>query len=226
MKVLLIMLAMSYPFLVHAAVISGSERLIVACIALLGTLLIAPGLRAGRRTAWLAAPFLSIGIVLLARAHAGWLPLYAPPVLINFFLAWVFGRTLFSGQTPLIERLARLMHAPAELLDPAIPVYARRLTFAWTFLFCAMALLNLLLALCAVPSGILALLNVDPPVEVSLQTWSLFANVLNYLIAGGFFLAEYAYRQRRFPNQPYRNLFDFIRRASAVSHRALSPRRP
>jgi hypothetical protein len=55
MKLLLILLAMSYPVLVHAAVISGSERLIVACIALLGTLLIAPGLRARRRSAWLAA---------------------------------------------------------------------------------------------------------------------------------------------------------------------------
>ena len=91
------------------------------------------------------------------------------------------------------------MHAPAERLDPAIPAYTRRLTITWTALFCAMALLNLLLALCAVPSGILAMLNVDPPVEVSLRTWSLFANVLNYLITGGFFLAEHAYRQRRFP---------------------------
>jgi uncharacterized membrane protein len=224
MKLLLILLAISYPVLVHAAAISGSERLIVACIALLGTLLIAPGLRAGRRPAWLAVPIILIAIVLLARAHAGWLPLYAPPILINSFLAWLFGRTLRRDESPLIERLARLMHDPAAQLDPAIPGYARRLTFAWTALFCTMALLNLVLALCVVPSGILALLNVDPPVEVSLQTWSLFANVLNYLIAGGFFLAEYAYRQRRFPNQPYRNLFDFIRRATALSHRALSPR--
>ena len=31
-----------------------------------------------------------------------------------------------------------------------------------------------------------------------------------------FFLIEYAYRRQRFPRQPYRNMFDFIRRTLAA----------
>jgi uncharacterized membrane protein len=226
MRPLLILLAMSYPFVVHAAVVSGSELLTVACVAILGVLLLAPGLRAGNLAAWLVTPIFAWAIFWMTRAHVGWLPLFAPPVLINFFVAWIFARTLLTGQIPLIERLVRLLHEPGEALDPAIPLYARRLTFAWAILLGMLGCINLALALCAVPAGILVLAGLEPPIEFALATWSLFANLLNYLIVGAFFLAEYAYRQHRFPRQPYRNIFEFIRRAAAVGHRAASSRQP
>lgn len=226
MRLLPILLAVSYPFLAHAAVARNSDLLAVTSIAVLAVLVIWPGLRAGRLWAWLAVPVIASVLILLARAHLPWLPLYAPPVLINLGLAWLFGSTLRAAQVPLIERLVRLLHEPAEMLDPQIPRYARRLTLAWTLLFCAMALLNLWLALCVIPSGILDLLGIQPPIAVSRSTWSLFTNLLNYLIAGGFFLGEYFYRQRRFPQQPYRNFLDFVRRSAAVGHLAMRPPRP
>ena len=204
MKRLSLLLAISYPCVVHAAIVSGSELLTVLAVAILGTLLLAPGLRAGNPVAWITAPFLAMGIVWLLHAHIGWLPLYvyAPPVLINFFVAWIFGRTLLAGRTPLIERLVRLLHEPDAALDPAILIYARRLTLTWAVLLSGLGLASLWLALYATP-----------------RTWSLFANLLSYLIVGGFFLAEYAYRQRRFPQQPYRNIFDFMRRTAIAWQR-------
>jgi hypothetical protein len=51
---------------------------------------------------------------------------------------------------------------------------------------------------------------------VPLGWWSLFANLIGYLLVAAFFLIEYAYRGRRFPQQPYRNLFDFLRRMLAA----------
>ncbi len=220
----MIVLGAAYPLISHLAVMRGSATLTVASLSVLAALVIAPKLLRGSIAAWCAIPVIVAAVSVLARSHATWLPLYAPPVLVNFFLAWLFGHTLAAGQTPLIERLVRLLHAPEEQLDPSIWRYARRLTLAWTVLFCAFGLINLGLALCVVPAGVLMLLGVHPPVAVSAQTWSVFANLLDYVIAGTFFLAEYAYRRRRFPQQPYRNLFDFIRRAAAVGHRIVDPR--
>ncbi len=222
----MIVLAVAYPLITHLAVLRRSEALTAVSLLILAALISAPKLRRGSVAAWCAVPVVIASLILLARSQAAWVPLYAPPVLINFFVAWLFGHTLGAQQTPLIERLVRLLHAPDEHLDPAVWRYARRLTLAWTLLFCGLGLLNLGLALCVVPEGILALLGYDPPIRVSAQMWSLCANLLDYLVAGAFFLVEYIYRGRRFPQQPYRSLFDFIRRAAAVGQRVVGPRSP
>jgi uncharacterized membrane protein len=47
------------------------------------------------------------------------------------------------------------------------------------------------------------------------EQWSLFANLIAYLFVLGFFIAEYAYRRRRFPQQPYRNVLEFAQRVLA-----------
>jgi hypothetical protein len=62
-------------------------------------------------------------------------------------------------------------------------------------------------------------------VTVPVSVWSLFANFLNYVIAGAFFLAEYIYRQHRFPEQPYRNIVDFMRKAGRLGPRIMGTRR-
>jgi uncharacterized membrane protein len=77
-------------------------------------------------------------------------------------------------------------------------VYARHLTLTWTVLFIGLAATNLLLAIFAEP-----------------EQWSLFANLIAYLIVLVFFMAEYAYRRRRFPQQPYRNMLEFVQRVLA-----------
>ena len=51
---------------------------------------------------------------------------------------------------------------------------------------------------------------------MSHEVWSLFTNLIDYLVVAALFLIEYAYRRQRFPRQPYRNMFDFIRRMLAA----------
>jgi uncharacterized membrane protein len=148
--------------------------------------------------------------------------MYAPPVVISFGMAWVFGKSLARGDVPVIERIVRLLHAPEEQIDSAIPRYARRLTLLWALLFVMLGTLNLILALCATPDGVLLWLGVQPPVTVPRDVWSLFANLLNYVIVAAFFVVEYIYRRYRFPHQPYANMLDFIRRASAIGPRVFS----
>jgi uncharacterized membrane protein len=134
----------------------------------------------------------------LVRSSVNVLPLYLPPVLVPAFLAWIFGQTLLPGRTPLIEQLVLLLHGPGEVPEDAALTYARRLTLAWTILFVGLAATNLLLAVFAEP-----------------EQWSLFANLIAYVIVVAFFAVEYAYRRRRFPHQPYRNLLEFVQRLLA-----------
>lgn len=216
-------LAIAYPLLAHAAVSTRSVHVTVASLLVLASLVLVPRLAAKSIVAWCLLPFVAVGLWLLARADVAWLPLYATPVCINLFAAWVFGHTLAAGQVPLIERLARLLHEPDGISDE-IARYARKVTIAWTVFLSTLAALNLALAMLAEPDGVLLVMGVQPPLTVPVETWSLFANFLNYPIAGAFFLAEYLYRRRKFPEQPYRNLFDFLKRASRVGPRVIAAR--
>ena len=213
-------LVIAYPVLAHWAVVSHSVAVTVASLAVLASLALVPRLAARSVVAWVLLPIVVIALALLGRGNIAWLPLYATPVCVNLFGAWIFGHTLAAGQVPLIERLARLMHEPDGISDE-IARYARNVTLAWTVFLFSLAMLNLTLALLASPGGVLLMMGLQPPVTVSVETWSLFANFLNYVLAGVFFLAEYIYRQRKFPDQPYRNLIDFLQRARRVGPRVM-----
>lgn len=106
-----------------------------------------------------------------------WL-LFIPPVVINAMLAWLFGRTLVRGRVPLIARFAVMEQGT---LSAELAAYTRRLTWVWTVLFIAAALFSLALAL----SG-------------HRDAWSLFTNVVNYLLVAALFLGEFVYRRLRF----------------------------
>ena len=190
--------AFAYPLVAHLAVARSSAKLTLAAIALLALSASLPSLLQGRVAAWLAIPTVIAACWWLVRSSMQVLPLYLPPVLVPAFLAWVFGQTLLPGRTPLIEQVVQLLHAPDAVPEDAALVYARRLTLAWTILFIALASTNLLLALFAEP-----------------EQWSLFANLIAYVIVVAFFAVEYAYRRRRFPNQPYRNMLEFVQRLLA-----------
>jgi uncharacterized membrane protein len=116
----------------------------------------------------------------------------------------VFGNTLLPGRTPLIAQLIRLLQPPGDEPEDAVWSYARKLTAAWTMLFVALVAFNLALAALAAP-----------------HVWSLFTNLIEYLIVAAFFAIEYAYRRQRFPRQPYRNMFDFLRRLLAAMPRLM-----
>jgi uncharacterized membrane protein/3-hydroxymyristoyl/3-hydroxydecanoyl-(acyl carrier protein) dehydratase len=217
-RIVSVSLAVAYPVLAHSASILKSPGLTLASVATLAAAILFKPLTEGRRGAWLALPVVATALVGLWRIDAASLVLFLPPVLLNAFLAWLFGHTLVRGSTPLIERLVRLLQPPdGGPPEPGVIRYAGNLTRVWTALFVLLATVNLGLAAFATPGGLLETIGVRAPLSISRTTWSLFANILNYAIVAAFFLLEYAYRRRRFPNRPYRNLPEFLRRAVAIA---------
>jgi uncharacterized membrane protein len=210
-------LSFAYPVLAHFAVARNSEGLTLAALALLAAIALLPGLVRGAAAAWLAVPLVGAAYWWLSSLAMPVLPLYVPPILVPAFLAYVFGNTLMLGRTPLISQLIRLLQAPGDA-EPESEVwsYARRLTAVWTVLFVALATFNLVLAALVEPDGLLRAGGLAPPLAVSHEVWSLFTNLIEYLVVAALFLIEYAYRRQRFPRQPYRNMFDFIRRMLAA----------
>ena len=213
-------LAIAYPVAAHVAVMTRSVVATAASLAVIASLFLLPRLAARSVAAWCLLPVVVAGLLWLAHSDAAWLPLYATPVFVNIFGAWIFGHTLAPGQVPLIERLARLLHE-GDGINDKIASYARKVTIAWTVFLSGLAVLNTTLAMLATPNGVLMLMGLHPSVTVPVEVWSLFANFIDYVMAGALFLAEYAYRQRKFPDQPYRNFFDFINRARRVGHRVI-----
>lgn len=116
---------------------------------------------------------------------------FAQHVGTNALLAWIFGRTLVAGTTPLVVSFARIVH-PA--LPPEIETYARKVTLGWTAFF---------LVTCAVS----AVLFAAAPIAV----WSTFAVLLQWPSVGAFFVGEYLLRKtlfRHFDHASLRQGFD------------------
>ncbi len=214
-----LLLGVAYPFLAHLAGTRGGMWPALALADLVLLMLVLPLLH--RR--WWALGLLAVSLALLA-ALAGtlWLDLLllAPPVLFTGWLAWLFGRSLLGGRTPLVTRIVSALYAQSGWpLPEGLPAYARRLTLGWALLLAGLTLANAALAVCAVPGGVLYALGREPWVAVPQHAWSWFANLLNYGMVGGFMAAEFQYRKRRFPQRPYRNGLDFARRLAALGPR-------
>jgi uncharacterized membrane protein len=214
-------LSFAYPVLAHFAIARSSAGLTIAALTLLAAVALMPGLARGALGAWLAVPVVGAAAWWLSSVEQPILALYLPPIVAPAFLAIVFGNTLRQGRTPLIAQLIRLLHAPGDEPESAVWAYARRLTAMWTALFVALATFNLLLAACVEPDGLLRASGIEPRLAVSHEVWSLFTNLLEYLLVAAFFAIEYAYRRQRFPRQPYRNMFDFLRRMVAALPRLM-----
>ena len=217
-------LALAYPVLAHFAIARNSAGLTIAALTLLAAVSLLPGLARGAIGAWLAVPLVGAASWWLSNVEQPILALYLPPIVVPAFLAGVFGNTLRPGRTPLISQLIRLLQAPGDdEPESAVWAYARRLTAAWTALFVALATFNLLLAAFVEPDGLLRASGIEPRLAVSHEVWSLFTNLIEYLLVAAFFVIEYAYRRQRFPRQPYRNMFDFLRRMLAAMPRLTRP---
>jgi uncharacterized membrane protein len=216
MQVLLFIL---YVIVTHLAVILPSDALALLSLLLLVLAALVQPLR--RRRPWAIAVLAAVaGLLYLGTGlHlAHWL-VYLPAVVVNLGLCWLFGHTLLGGRIPLVVRIVGLLHGPQDPLSDAIRRYARRVTACWTALFAANAAACLALALCATPGGWLLAAGIRPPLAVPAQYWSMFADGGTYALTALMFVGEYAYRRRLFPQQPYRNFPDFLRRAVAVGPR-------
>ncbi len=211
-------LALAYPLLAHLALHYRSTVLTLAAALALALAALWRGLGARQRGAWLALGLVVAALLGLAALHLELLPLYLPPVLVNLFLAWFFGRTLGRGGRPLIERLVWHLHDRPSALEPALRAYTRRLTWIWAAFFTCVAILDLVLALLAHPDGVLELLGLRNPLPLPQAWWFWFCNVLNFVVAALLMGLEFAYRRHRFPEHRERNrsLPVFLRRMRAT----------
>lgn len=110
--------------------------------------------------------------------------LYVPSILILFSLFILFSHSLQSGQTPLITRYAVMMNDNKRLEDRHFS-YTKTLTVVWSGFFLLMVLTSLFLA-----------------IFYSVTTWSLFSNVISYILITAFFIIEFFYRKQYLSNVP------------------------
>lgn len=172
-------------------------------LALLALWAVRQGLR------WLAA-MAGLGIAGLAAQAAlggGFHPegvYVAQRVVIHAALAAVFALTLRPGRESLITALARRVHG--GWLSPAMEVYSRKVTVAWTVYFIAMAVASLLLFAFA-----------------PFDDWAVFANLVTPATMVLLFVGEYALRYRLHPEFERASLGDALR---AYSQRHAAPAEP
>ena len=189
---LMLILLLAYPLTLHLRVLN--DRMQPAVLLLLGLLLLSGALMLarGNRYGWL---ILTVSVAAAAWAYAyNGAPqtlLKLPPVLINGLLCMLFGSTLLPGQRPLISRFAELIHGHA--LDEPTRRYTRNVTLLWSSLFALMTLECVLLALLA-----------------ETRLWSLFTNLINYLVVALVFLLEYQWRLRRLPHLEHPGFVGFL----------------
>jgi len=211
-----VLLLITYAILAHLWAARGeSACAALAILVLLGALTIRPLLRGSPWALGLLAAAAAV-VGLTNAAHWAALLLFLPPVIINLGLAWLFGHTLARGRTPLVAQIVALLHPDNDVPDESVWDYARSVTVCWTVLFCVNASICLVLALLATPLGLLSAFGIAPPFGIATSHWSGFANFGCYGLSGLMFVLEYAYRRRRYPEQPYRNLFHFLARAASV----------
>ncbi len=212
-----VLLAVAYSPLAHwANATHRSDLAVIAGGLLLAMVLIEP-LASRRLWAWALAALILVGLGALWHSPYAMLLLAAPPVVFTGWIAWFFGRSLRRGRTPLITRIVEGLYRQAGMpITPAQDTYTRRLTLGWAVLLSLLTLVNLVLGLCAEPSGVLAQLGYASPLPISDARASLFANLLAYGVVGGFFVGEYLLRGRWFPQRPYRNLPDFLRQMAQL----------
>ena len=165
--------------------------------------------RSGQRGLGAGATLVLAG--LCGQALLGWQvspqALYlAQHVGINLFLAVGFGSTLRAGRTSLVTTMAARVH---RHFTPAMAIYTRKVTAAWTLYFTGMALVSVALYAFA-----------------SFATWALFANLVTPLAVVLMFGAEYALRYRLHPEFERTSVADAIRSYLRGSDPGAAPLHP
>lgn len=186
-------LALGYPLLAHLSVMLHDQRLQwLALVWLLGIALGGPLLQR-RLWAWAVLLVGGSGSYGLVMAGNGLYALFIPPAVIPAALFLLFASSLRTGETPLVTRIATLMHDGP--LPDDLAVYTRHVTQLWCCVCATLFVSAVLLALFATP-----------------QLWSVMTNVIHYLLLGAVFVLEYAYRRIRFRHHEHLGLFQFLRR--------------
>ena len=182
----------AYPATSHLGAVTGEPRWAAVGLALLAWGVLWARLRAA------AAALVGLLTFALGYAVAMLFPaavLYAPPLALYLALCALFAATLRRGDEPMISRFARI--ARDGDLPPDLARYTRTLTGLWSAFFALMAAVSLGLAL----SG---------PIEA----WSLFTNLVSYVLLALLLLGEYLFRRLRFQHHAHAGFVEFLRRLS------------
>jgi uncharacterized membrane protein len=186
--------------LTHTAAVRGEAAWVAVGIALLSWA--AAAMRVTPLMS-VSAGLFALGLALMLALLVPAAMLFAPPLALNLFLCAVFAATLRRRHEPLISRFARLERRGE--LPPDLARYTRTLTWCWVVFFALMAAVSLGLAL-----------------WTSITAWSVFTNLVNYVLVGLFFIGEYAYRRLRYRHYDHATPLELARliRARGVFPRA------
>lgn len=186
----------AYPVLAIAGVVTHRQIFPLLALALLLTVFMLPRLRTRRPAPWLAWLGMEAGLLLLSVFNLANLLLETLPILVNALLACWFGGTL-SGPEPLVARFITALEGPARLQQPGVARYARQVTWFWTLLLAAQAVLLSVLLLCASPGGLLQRLGFVSPLQVPRSWAAAWLHLGFFLVIGLAFALEYVYRRWR-----------------------------
>lgn len=184
-------LVVAYPVIVWIGLSTlGARRVSVLVLALVVPMLAIRLRKADRATFWsiVRVPIAILALVVLGAVTDDPRFVLAMPVVINVVLLATFGETLRAGQTPIIERFARL--AEPELGDEK-KAHCR----VWTLRWCVFFVLNGGIAL---GLGLFA----------STFVWAAYTGGIAYALMGMMFAAEYVSRKARFRGDVPRNAMD------------------
>lgn len=204
-----LLLLPAYPLLAIAGAVTHRQVFALLALALLLTVLMLPHLLARRVASWLLWSGLLAGLLLSWRYGFAGLLLEAVPVLINALLACWFGRTLATAE-PLVVRFVVAIEGAERLQQPGVAAYARQVTWFWTILLGAQALLLTVLLLCADRSGLLPRFGIASPLRVPEHAAALWLHLGCYLLLGLAFLLEYAWRRWRLRHLSHPGLHDML----------------
>jgi uncharacterized membrane protein len=191
LTILNVVLAIAYPIAIWIGLVTvGTRRLSVIVLALLIPMLAIRLRGADRATFWsiVRVPIAILVLVVLGAVTDDPRFVLAMPVVINVVLLATFGETLRAGQTPMIERFARLVE---KELSEAKQAHCRR----WTVIWCAFFALNATAAL------VLGL-------EASPFVWAAYNGGIAYALIGVMFAIEYVSRKATFRDDLPRNPID------------------
>lgn len=165
----------------------------------------------GRR--WQAWGTLLVGVgvsIAVALGHLQVFPLLLSSVLVPLALAGTFGRTLRRGRTPLIHRMALIVHGVPELNSKLVR-YTRNATLAWTALFASLTLGNGWLMLNATPGGLADIAGLPAPSPLLLAECVRLSSLVTFGSIAGLFLVEFCLRFVLLTDDPFRDPILFAR---------------
>jgi uncharacterized membrane protein len=202
-------LLLAYPLLAVAGALTHRQIFPLAALLLLLTVVMLPRLAARRIGPWLVWLGLLLALLLASLYGLAGLLLEAVPVLINALLACWFGSTLGTCE-PLVARFIIAIEGTGRLAQPGVAHYARQVTWFWTLLLGAQAVLLAVLLLCAQHSGLLARLGIVSPLLISERWAAAWLHVGGYMLLGAAFLLEYSYRRWRLRHLSHPGLHDML----------------